>query len=236
MMGRRVLGVWLSSIVLACATGGGTEDDAGNATDAPGYDATKPDTGTVDNYVPDTFKPDTSTNDVVTTPDSGPPDVVTVDASCTSCPFELLYKCLDTNSTSQEPKTDFEIINQGSSAQAYTGLKIRYWFTGDGVTAYAFNCYYAAIGNGNVSGTVYAMDAGTDAADHYLEVTFSGSAGTLGPDASSGEIQAAFHGSNNYPVMTQTNDYSFDPTKTSFLPWTNVTLYQNGNLVWGTEP
>ncbi len=36
--------------------------------------------------------------------------------------------------------------------------------------------------------------------------------------------------------MNEANDYSFDPTKTSFADWSNVTLFQNGALVWGTEP
>ena len=35
---------------------------------------------------------------------------------------------------------------------------------------------------------------------------------------------------------TQTNDYSFDATKTSYADWTKVTLYRNGVLVWGVEP
>ena len=35
---------------------------------------------------------------------------------------------------------------------------------------------------------------------------------------------------------TETGDYSFDPTKTSFTDWDHVTLYRNGVLVWGTEP
>ncbi len=41
---------------------------------------------------------------------------------------------------------------------------------------------------------------------------------------------------NGFPTFDQTNDYSFDPTKTTFAPSTTVTLYQNGTLVWGTEP
>jgi cellulose 1,4-beta-cellobiosidase len=37
-------------------------------------------------------------------------------------------------------------------------------------------------------------------------------------------------------MFDQTNDYSFDPTKTSYANWTHMTLYQGGTLVWGTEP
>ncbi len=236
-MRGRIACVWLSVVVAACATGGTEPDDDGGPADAKATDSTKPDVA-IDNYVPpyDASTPDTSTNDVTTFKDAGS-DVTTIDASCPTCQFQLQYKCLDTSSTSQQPKSDYEIINQGPSAQAYSGLTVRYWFTNDNVaTSFTFNCYYAAIGSGNVTGTVYAMDAATSTADHYLELSFSSSAGTLGPDASSGEIQAAFNGTNNFPVMTQTNDYSFDPTKTAFAPSSTVTLYQNGTLVWGTEP
>ena len=40
----------------------------------------------------------------------------------------------------------------------------------------------------------------------------------------------------NTDVYTQTNDPSFDATKIMYADWNRVTLYQNGTLVWGTEP
>src|SRR5262249_34734096 len=42
--------------------------------------------------------------------------------------------------------------------------------------------------------------------------------------------------SQDFSAYNEANDYSFDPTKTSFADWTRVTLYRNGTLVWGTEP
>jgi hypothetical protein len=37
-------------------------------------------------------------------------------------------------------------------------------------------------------------------------------------------------------IYTQTNDYSFDATKTALTDWTHVTVYRLGTLIWGIEP
>ena len=71
--------------------------------------------------------------------------------------------------------------------------------------------------------------------DHYLELGFSGGAGSIAPGGDSGEIQARLHNSD-FSRMNQANDYSYDPTKTAFTTWDQVTLYQNGSLAWGKEP
>ena len=39
-----------------------------------------------------------------------------------------------------------------------------------------------------------------------------------------------------YPYFNQANDYSFDAADTVFTDSKTVTLYQNGTLIWGTEP
>ena len=72
-------------------------------------------------------------------------------------------------------------------------------------------------------------------ADTYLLVGFSSGAGSLAAGASTGEIQARFN-KNDFSNYTETGDYSCDPTKTTYTDWNKVTLYQNGTLVWGTEP
>ena len=117
----------------------------------------------------------------------------------------------------------------------YSSLTIHYFYTKDGSTSadQAFACDYAMIGCGNVSAD-FKTYSGTEA-DEYLELSFSAAIGSLGPGANSGEIQARVYGMD-YPTFDQTNDYSFDSTKLSFTDSTRVTLYQNGTLVWGTEP
>jgi hypothetical protein len=143
------------------------------------------------------------------------------------------YLCSNTNASSQQIQPHFKIANTGSSAVALSTLKVRYFFTANGSATQVFACDYALIGCGNVMGAFYPWTLG--GADHYLEVTFSSAAGSVSPGSDSGEVQPRFY-DQNYLFFTQTDDYSFDATKTSFTNWTNMTLYQNGTLVWGTEP
>jgi len=72
-------------------------------------------------------------------------------------------------------------------------------------------------------------------ADHYLEIAFTAAAGTLAAGTSSGLVQTAFH-FDNFPAFDYTNDYSFNPATATLVDWSKVTLYDNGALVWGTEP
>jgi len=149
--------------------------------------------------------------------------------------LELKYLCANTAASSQQLQPQFEIVNNGSAAVPLSSLTIRYFYTKDGssATGQNFVCDYAQIGQGNVS-ALFNTFTGTNA-DEYLELHFAAGAGSLAPGGNTGQIQARVY-ANGYPTMSQTNDYSFDPTKTSFTDSTTVTLYQNGTLVWGTEP
>jgi Cellulose binding domain len=148
--------------------------------------------------------------------------------------LELKYYCANTSPMTQQVEPQFQVINNGSTAVPLPSLTIRYFFTKDGSTSgQNFVCDYAQLGNNNIS-AVFNTFTGTNA-DEYMEIHFAATLGNLDPGTSTGTIQARFYG-NGYPTFTQTNDYSFDPTKTTFADSTTVTLYQNGTLVWGTEP
>jgi hypothetical protein len=149
--------------------------------------------------------------------------------------LELQYLCALITPTSQQLQPQFQIINHGTTSVPISSLTIRYFYTKDGAASGVQNfvCDYAMIGSGNVS-AVFNTTTGTNA-DEYLELHFAAAAGSLAPGASTGGIQARVY-ATGYPTMTQTNDYSFDPTKTSFTDSMLVTLYQNGTLVWGVEP
>jgi len=74
-------------------------------------------------------------------------------------------------------------------------------------------------------------------ADQYMQLAFNSSSGTL-TSANPVFVQSRFNSTN--PAFgvnfTQTGDYSFDPTKTALADWVQVTVYQNGVLIWGIEP
>ena len=124
-------------------------------------------------------------------------------------------------------------MNNGTTAVVLSSVTIRYYFTSEGSTDFGFNCYYAQVRATNVTGS-FAVTTGVNA-DHYLEIGFTSGAGVLAPGGNTGEIQTQFH-DVNFVNFTQTNDYSYDATKTAFAAWSKVTLFENGTLVWGQEP
>ncbi len=146
------------------------------------------------------------------------------------------YLCDATAGMVQEMKPWFQIINNGTSAVALDSLELRYFYTKDGMPAtdQTCDCDYALIGCSALT-TSFAAWTGTSA-DEYVQISFQASAGSLAPGMSTGEIQARIHSTDYQYMLNQANDYSFDATKTAFAAWTHVTLYQNGTLVWGTEP
>ncbi|MDC3957074.1 hypothetical protein KEG38_24645 [Polyangium jinanense] len=148
--------------------------------------------------------------------------------------MHVLYKASDTNATNAEIKPHFNIVNGSDVSVPLAELQIRYYYTleTNGSQTEVFHCDYALVGCGKVSGA-FMTTSGANA-DHYLEVTFSG-ADVLTPGQQSGEIQARYN-KMDYASYDETNDYSFDPTKTAFADWDKVTLYHNGALVWGVEP
>jgi hypothetical protein len=162
-----------------------------------------------------------------------PPDV----ASCPTCPLVVEYMTTVTTATAKDISPHLNLLNNGTSAQDLTVVTVRYWYTADGSTSQAFSCDYAApaVGNcANVTATFVQMPQAKTNADHYMEVSFTG--GSIPAGASTGDIQIRFHDTNYAVTFTQTNDYSFDATKTAYAQWSNITLYRSGTLVWGTEP
>jgi endoglucanase len=145
------------------------------------------------------------------------------------------YETSVTAATTQSFQPMLNLVNNGSSAVPLSSVTIRYWFTSDGGSStFATNCWYAVIGCANVTQSVVAVPAVTGA-DHYLQVGFTPAAGSLAASASTGQIQSAVN-KGDWSNFTQTNDYSFNAADTAWTANTNVTVYVNGTLVWGSEP
>src|SRR5258708_3782796 len=74
----------------------------------------------------------------------------------------------------------FQIINSSSTAVSLSTLKIRYWFTSDGgATTFTPSCTWATIGCANINLSIVTMGTPTSTADHYLEVSFPPTAGSI---------------------------------------------------------
>jgi len=193
-----------------------------------------------------TFTPTGVTNTPTRTPTRTPtatftPTGVTVTPSFTPTTrptaLRVQYRAADTNAGDNQIKPHFRIVNAGTSSMPLSELKIRYWFTREGTASQSFWCDWAAIPGSctNVTGTFVQVNQARTGANFYLEISFTPAAGSIAAGSQSGEIQARF-AKADWSNYTETGDYSFDPTKTSFTDWDHVTLYRNGVLVWGTEP
>jgi len=150
------------------------------------------------------------------------------------------YMCADTNAKSQSPHPQFKVLNLSTTAINLSTLTIRYWFTGDGAVTFGGAIDFATNSAGQQIQSQLSLTFVTvsrTGADHYMQVNFGAGAGTL-TSASPIFVQSRFNSSNpDFGVtFTQTGDYSFDPTKTTLTDWTQVTMYQNGVLIWGIEP
>jgi len=147
--------------------------------------------------------------------------------------FHVLYKAANTKANDIQMQPHFKIVNDTQNNVPFTDLTLRYWFTGDGGVDFIFDCDFAQFNCIYTKGT-FSATTGTKA-DMYVEISFLSGSGTLIASTDSGEIQGRIH-TQNFTTVNQPGDYSFDPTKTDFTDWANVTLYNKGVLVWGVEP
>ncbi|WP_440116796.1 glycoside hydrolase family 6 protein [Paenibacillus sp. QZ-Y1] len=138
----------------------------------------------------------------------------------------LQYRSGDTNATDSQIKPFFNIKNMGNTAVNLSDLKIRYYFSKEGTAAMDSAIDWAQVGGANIERTF---------TDSYVELSFTTGAGSIQAGGQSGDIQLRLY-KTDWSNLDESNDYSYDSTKTSYQDWNKVTLYQDGNLVWGIEP
>jgi hypothetical protein len=73
-----------------------------------------------------------------------------------------------------------------------------------------------------------------DSAFGYVEYGFDSTTGTLPAGGNSGGIQSRLANAN-WSYFQQANDYSY-ANNSAYTPNSRITLYRNGQLVWGVEP
>jgi hypothetical protein len=129
---------------------------------------------------------------------------------------------------------NLKVVNTGSSAIALSSAKVRYYYTLDGTQAQTFYCDYSPVGSSNVTSAFVAISPAKTGADTYVEIGFTSGAGSL--EAGGSMTVQARVAKNDWSNFTQTNDYSFNSSATTFVDWTKVTGYVSGALQWGVEP
>lgn len=143
----------------------------------------------------------------------------------------------DTSASTSSMSPNFKVSNTGSSAIGLSDIKLRYYFTDDGVSPISIFIDYAENnGSGINSCITYTIeDANSTDANKYIEFGFNTAAGSLAPNTSA-TIRVRVYQSDYSQFFTQTNDYSFCETSSAYVAWEKVTAYFDGVLFSGTEP
>jgi hypothetical protein len=166
---------------------------------------------------------------VITTPPPVTPTPVSTTGS-----IKIQFYNQSTAATTNQLYLNIKVVNTGSSAIALSNVKIRYYYTINGAQTQNFYCDYSPVGSSNVNGSFVTMETAKTGADTYVEIAFASGAGSLAAGGST-TVQARV-AKSNWANYTQTDDYSFNSTATTFVDWTKVTGYVSGSLQWGIEP
>jgi len=137
--------------------------------------------------------------------------------------------------TTNTLRPDVQIVNTGTSSLNLSQITVRYWYTIDSNVPQTYTCDYATIGCGNITGGFVQVLPPRTEADYYLQIGYTSGAGSLAPGANTGSLQDRVN-KNDWSNYTQSNDYSYNSSLSSYGSWTHVTVYYQGHLIWGTEP
>jgi endoglucanase len=153
---------------------------------------------------------------------------------CPTCPLRVQYTCFQDGSAPQGIEFGVRVANASAAPVTLNAITIRYWYTEDGTGTQQPSCVGAAPGCAAVSLAVRPVTPARPMADAFLEIGFVGAA-MLAPNTDTGEIRITI-GKTNAVSFNQPNDYSFRSTGANYVDAPNITAYQAGGLVWGTEP
>ncbi len=155
--------------------------------------------------------------------------------------FSVEYEVLEPAASATSISSILQVVNVGPETVPVSELTLRYYYTSEVVVPTTITIWWSHIqtGGGNItlnpSFDAVELVPATATADSYVEFSFDAGAPSIAPDQSaliSWKIQAT-SGTHNYD---QSNDYSFDASKSVAAPWDRVVLLRNGSVIWGLVP
>ncbi len=137
------------------------------------------------------------------------------------------YMCGSLDDRYQSMRPYIKICNKGTETVAMSDLKVRYYYTKEGIAEETLMCFYTAIGATNINAQFYP-ELG------YADIGFTAGAGNIAPGGNSGVMQLVLKKVTN-GYYEQSNDYSYSPEITDYTEYDKMTLYYKDELVWGIE-
>jgi len=153
------------------------------------------------------------------------------------------YKVVTADAMSPYMQCELYVVNAGPNTFAISELKARYYYTDDVKTTMQFTLNWKHIGTTGaniddltVTQTTMAMVPTKTNADTYLEFGFSSGTQSTISAGQSLAFSWRFNPQDQNLKFNQTNDYSFDASKTTQADWSHVVVLHNGTVVWGATP
>jgi formylglycine-generating enzyme required for sulfatase activity/photosystem II stability/assembly factor-like uncharacterized protein len=137
---------------------------------------------------------------------------------------------------------NLRIDNKTAQSVDMSTVTLRYWYQDEGLgTALLLAADYVSIGlsnQGTVTGKAVAASPAVPGADHYLELSFTGTLAAQGDKATNDQfnVRVTAHTLGYTGVVNVTNDYSYDGGAVAVYEQ-KITLHdRSGKVIWGVVP
>ncbi|WP_165823773.1 cellulose binding domain-containing protein [Pseudochryseolinea flava] len=151
--------------------------------------------------------------------------------------LKVVYSWGSATATTQIPFA-LRFVNAGNTAVPISELTVRYWFSENDALPLQYIEHYIGHDNVTTTGNIISLDPARDSASHYLEIAFDAPGLVVQPfsELKNFKFKIIRQGWKNF--TSKEDDYSYIPSANEFNYQLNdhITLYRNGELVWGVEP